>query len=203
MTNTDFILIEKIKKRDAAAFSIFYDRHNTNLLKKILYRINDSTRAEDMLQTLWLRIWEEPEFLRTNENGSAANFLHAYIHYQILDYYKKENKEVQTIDESIIEISDTEYFEILDKNSVEKILKMIEEVVATMPTTDRKIYDLRIKQNCSVSETAQMLNLKEKTVRNRLSVVLGSVRNELEGKYKLSKNTLTVIVCLEIISQAG
>ena len=52
MTNTDFILIEKIKKRDAAAFSIFYDRHNTNLLKKILYRINDSTRAEDMLQTL-------------------------------------------------------------------------------------------------------------------------------------------------------
>ena len=47
------------------------------------------------------------------------------------------------------------------------------------------------------------INLKEKTVRNRLSVVLGSVRNELEGKYKLSKNTLTVIVCLEIISQAG
>ncbi len=86
------------------------------------------------------------------------------------------------------DISDTEYFEILEENEISVLLSMIDEVVSRLPSTEQQVYDMRIRQNMSVNETAEALGISNKTVSNKLSKALGEIREQLAPDYQSSKN---------------
>jgi RNA polymerase sigma-70 factor (ECF subfamily) len=76
---------------------------------------------------------------------------------------------------------------------------MIDAVVSTLPATEQKVYDMRIRKNRSVEETAEALGLTNKTVSNKLSNALGEIREQLNPKYQSSKKFISIMVMIELL----
>ncbi|WP_050021232.1 RNA polymerase sigma factor [Chryseobacterium sp. P1-3] len=100
-----------------------------------------------------------------------------------------------------VEITDTEYFEILEENEISSLLLMIDKVVSQLPSTEQLVYDMRIRKNMSVNETAEALGISNKTVSNKLSKALGEIREQLSPEYKSSKKLISILVLMEILTK--
>ncbi|PWN71061.1 RNA polymerase subunit sigma-70 [Chryseobacterium phosphatilyticum] len=207
MNPTDSILLKKIQSGDRPAFMLLYDRYWNSLYRFVFVRTRDKEITEEILQDLWVKILENTDAIHTDDSGSAKGYLLRHLHYRILDYYNSYKKAPPTvsIDEFDIpneaELSDTDYFEILEENEISSLLSMIDEIVAQLPLTEQQVYDMRIRKNMSVNETAETLGISNKTVSNKLSKTLGEIREKLSPDYKSSKKLVSILVLMEILTQ--
>ena len=68
MTNTDSLLLKKVKASDKKAFKeLFYNFHDT-LFRFVLYKIQDRDIAEDITQETFLRVWKTRYRLEPNKS---------------------------------------------------------------------------------------------------------------------------------------
>ncbi|AYZ36296.1 sigma-70 family RNA polymerase sigma factor [Chryseobacterium indologenes] len=207
MSPTDSILLKKIKSGDRPAFMLLYERYWDSLYRFVFVRTKDKEIAEEVLQDLWIKILENTDSIQTDDSESAKGYLLRHLHYRILDYYNNYKKAPPTlsIDEFDIpnesELTDSEYFEILEENEISDLLSMIDEVVSQLPVTEQQVYDMRIRKNMSVNETAEALRISNKTVSNKLSKALGEIREKLSPDYKSSKKLVSILLLMEILTK--
>jgi RNA polymerase sigma-70 factor (ECF subfamily) len=205
MKLTDHTLLNKIKSGDRPAFMLLYERYWDSLYSFVFGRTRNKEVAEEILQNLWIKILEDTNAIQTDESESAKGYLLRYLHYRIIDFYNssKKNSATISIDASDIpiEITDTEYFEILEENDISALFKMIDEVVSQLSATERKVFDMRIRKNMSVEETAKALGLSSKTVSNKLSKTLGEIREKLNPDYQSSKKLISLLILMEILTK--
>jgi RNA polymerase sigma-70 factor (ECF subfamily) len=203
MKQTDHKLLKKIKTGDRPAFMVLYERYWDDLYRFVFVKTRDKELAEELLQNLWIKVLENTESIQTDENESAKGYFLKHLHFRVIDYFNNHKKELSTISidesETSIDISDTEYFEILEEHEISALFSMIDEVVSKLPITEQKVYDMRIRQNRSVDETAEALGLSNKTVSNKLSKAIGEIREQLNPEYQSSKKFVSVMVLMDIL----
>lgn len=184
---------------------ILYERYWDSLYGFVFGRTRNKEIAEEILQNLWIKILEDTNAIQTDESESAKGYLLRYLHYRIIDFYNssKKNSATVSIDESDIpiEITDTEYFEILEESDISALFEMIDEVVSQLSATEREVFDMRIRKNMSVEDTAKALGLSSKTVSNKLSKTLGEIREKLNPDYQSSKKLISLLVLMEILAK--
>ncbi|AZA86081.1 sigma-70 family RNA polymerase sigma factor [Chryseobacterium shandongense] len=207
MNQTDHILLKKIKTGDRPAFMMLYERYWDDLYRFVFVRTKDKELAEELLQNLWIKILEDAESIQTDGNESAKGYFLKHLHFRVIDYFNNNKKEraIISIDESenSADFTDTEYFEILDAYEIADLFAMIDEVVSTLPATEQKVYDMRIRKNMSVDETAEALGISNKTVSNKLSNALGEIREQLNPKYQSSKKFISIIIMIELLMKSN
>ncbi|KQT22560.1 RNA polymerase subunit sigma-70 [Chryseobacterium sp. Leaf405] len=203
MKQTDHKLLKKIKTGDRPAFMKLYERYWDDLYRFVFVKTRDKELAEELLQNLWIKVLENTESIQTDENESAKGYFLKHLHFRVIDYFNSQKKELSTISidesETSIDITDTEYFEILEEHEISALFSMIDEVVSNLPITEQKVYDMRIRQNKSVDETAEALGLSNKTVSNKLSKAIGEIREQLNPEYQSSKKFVSVMVLMDIL----
>ncbi|AYN01846.1 RNA polymerase sigma factor [Chryseobacterium sp. 3008163] len=205
MNLTDQALLNKIKTGDRTAFMLLYERYWDSLYAFVLGRTKNREIAEEILQNLWIKILEDTDTIQSDESENAKGYLLRHLHYRIIDFYNSSKKDssIISIDESdmLIEITDTEYFEILEENDISALFEMIDTVVSQLPMTEQKVFDMRIRKNMSVDETAEALGISNKTVSNKLSKTLGEIREKLNPDYQSSKKLITLLLLMEILAK--
>lgn len=207
MNPTDYTLLKKIKVGDRPAFMLLYERYWNSLYHFVFIRTKDKEISEELLQNLWIKILENTDTIHTDESESAKGYLLRHLHYRVIDLYNNYKKIPATIsiDEydppAEIEISDTEYFEILEENEISSLLILIDEVVSQLPTTEQRVYDMRIRKEMSVQETAEELGISSKTVSNKLSKALGEIREQLNPEYQSSKKLVSLLMLMEVLTK--
>nr|WP_314499085.1 sigma-70 family RNA polymerase sigma factor [uncultured Chryseobacterium sp.] len=205
MNPTDHTLLEKIKTCDRHAFMLLYEKYWNDLYRFVFIRTKDKEAAEELLQNLWINILENKINVQTDENESAKGYLLRHLHYRIIDYFNRHKKGSLTVSieetDSPADITDTEYFEIIEEHDISDLFAMINEVVSGLPLTEQKIYDMRIRKNMSVDETAEALGISNKTVSNKLSKAIGEIREQLNPEYQSSKKFISIMVLIDFMSQ--
>lgn len=205
MNPTDYTLLKKIKTGDRTAFMTLYERYWDSLYSFVFVRTRDKEVAEELLQNLWVKILENTESIQTDEQETAKGYLLRYLHYRVLDYYNSSKITSSNINiddsEDPIDMTDTEYFEILEESEISALFAMIDQVVSQLSTTEQKVYDMRIRKNMSVNETAEALGISNKTVSNKLSKTLSEIREQLNPEYKSSKKLVALLLFVEMMAQ--
>lgn len=205
MNPTDYTLLKKIKTGDRTAFMTLYERYWDSLYSFVFVRTRDKEVAEELLQNLWVKILENTESIQTDEQETAKGYLLRYLHYRVLDYYNSSKITSSNINiddsEDPIDMTDTEYFEILEESEISALFAMIDQVVSQLSTTEQKVYDMRIRKNMSVNETAEALGISNKTVSNKLSKTLSEIREQLNPEYKSSKKLVALLLFVEMVAQ--
>ncbi|MCW3162742.1 RNA polymerase sigma factor [Chryseobacterium oryctis] len=204
MNQTDHILLKQIKTGNHSAFTILYERYWESLYSFVFTRTRDKEVTEELLQNLWVKVLENTENIQTDIQESAKGYLLRYLHYRIIDYFNSHKKIFDVnIDETedSMDITDTDYFEILEENKISELFAMIDEIVSQLPITEQKVYDLRIRKNMSVNETAEALDISNKTVSNKLSKTLGEIREKMSGEYQSSKKLVPLLILFDIFTK--
>lgn len=85
----DVILMERVcAGRDPRSFSILFDRYAPRILGVIRKFVRDHHESEDVLQTVFLYVWQHAEVYRP-DRGSFEQFLYQVMRSRIKDFFRR------------------------------------------------------------------------------------------------------------------
>lgn len=169
----EYQLFIRIASGDEAAFSEVVYHYSPKLLSFVFSLTKTRHTAEEIIQEVFLRLWQKREILETDNLGGwlhrvAANLAYTYLKREalegrLLSYIKNRPvNQVSEIDQQI------DY-----KESETLIYKALSQ----LPVQQRKVYQMSLQEGMSRKEIAELLNISPHTVKNHQAKALQFIRN--------------------------
>lgn len=161
------------------AYDTLFNRYWEALYRVAFEKTGDEDAAKDMVQHLFIDIWQRRQTL--NIQGSLSQFLFGAIKKQVLQFYRSESIKAQVLQKAVAHMQTivASADELAAYYSLEKVLS---EEVDVMPYNMKQAFLLRC-ENHSVKEIASTLNLAEQTVGNNLTAAMKKLRKRLRTEY--------------------
>ncbi len=173
----DAALVVAIGRWQEDALAEVYRRHGGATFALARRLLNDRQLAEEVLQEVFLRLWNTPERFDP-ERGSLRAYLLAQTHGRAVDLLRSETsrrrREEREARESPSFGDDIER-EVIDLTTSEKV----KEVVAGLPTDERQAIELAYFGGHTYRQVAVMLEAPEGTVKSRIRSGLRRLRKDL------------------------
>ncbi|TCC88355.1 RNA polymerase sigma-70 factor [Pedobacter hiemivivus] len=158
-------LLTKLRNGDELAFAQIYNQYRS---KMYLYAYNlckSSETAEEIVQEVFIRLWQKKEQINTDLNFSA--YLKKITLNHVLNHLKKVAREKSLQDEIfhyIETIRNTTEDNLLEK----ELLKTYDEAIENLPPQKKIIYQMSRNEEMSHDEIAEKLNISKNTVKNHM-----------------------------------
>ena len=152
-----------LKRRDETALSVLFDTYYEKLYLFAEKYIYDSDKAHDIVQDVFLKIWENAE--RLELTSSIQHYLFASVRNGCLNYLKSlqiEDRNNRKYAEAYIESQN------VDMVDDEELLARIRQVLDELPEKCREVCLLRFVEGYKYAEIAARLDMNENTVKAQL-----------------------------------
>lgn len=174
---SDAALVVAIGRWREDALAEVYRRHAGAAYALARRLLNDKDLAEEILQEVFMRLWNVPERFDP-ERGSLRAYLLAQTHGRSVDLLRSETarrrREEREARESTAFGADIER-DVIDLTVSEKV----KEVVAALPVDERRAIELAYFGGHTYRQVAVMLQAPEGTVKSRIRSGLRRLREGL------------------------
>lgn len=179
-TTNDEQLFKQLKADDSNAFEILFKRHYANLCRRVNTMLNDEEAAEDVVQQLFMKIWESRDTMVLPD--SVAAYLFTAARNRALNYIKSRARKSDN------EIPLNNHHDELDHRTEEsmdakELQKALYAAIDSLPEKRREVFVLSRFEGKSYKEIAEMLNISVKTVEAQMGKALSTLR-EFISKYQ-------------------
>jgi len=169
MTNlkkiSDAELTPLVKRGIKQAYQELFERFAPRIFQFSRTYLKNAADSEELVQDVFLKIWEKREKLDSSKNIKAFVFKIAVN--TIYDFIRRKNLEQAFHDFSRSQEGSpapNTWHEVIWN----EMLENLDELVAQMPDQRRRIFKLSRKEGLSSEEIARQLNLSRRTVENQL-----------------------------------
>jgi len=182
---TDNELIQQFQEGNTRAFDALLDRHQERIYNTILFMVKDSYLAEDLIQEIFIKIIDNLQQKKYNEEGKFLPWALRIAHNFCVDHFRKV-KRTPTIKTS----DDQDLFEVINHSDHSADYKMtrkqthqnIQQLVDLLPEEQREIIVLRHYANLSFKEIAIMTNCSINTALGRMRYGLINLRKMMNER---------------------
>ncbi len=181
-TQSDEELVDRINAGEDRAFMEVYKRYRGVLYTFACRIADDEGQAEDLVQEVFLSLWEHRSSLRLQ--GSLSAYLYSAVRYRFFDWVDKRRVR-QDYAQGFGRWLDREPIPADSGLLVAELQALVEEGLSRLPANMRRIFELSHQDQLSNHEIAELIGLSEKTVRNNLSGAMKALRRRL-GPYRFS-----------------
>lgn len=178
--NDNKVLIECLKNGDEKAYAYLMDNYHHQLCVYANSLIKNRYSAEDIVQNVFIRVWELR--IRLNPNFSIKSFLYKSVYNEFIDLYRKN--------QSLIPIEKI-YFNALnsvvkedDSEAFDRIINVLNKEIQNLPPKCKNIFILSKKEGLTNIEIAEHLEISIKTVETQITKAFSILRSTLEDKIK-------------------
>lgn len=162
---SDLELVPLIQKGIKVAYQELYERYAPRIYQFALSYLRNELDSEELVQDVFLKIWEKREKLDSTKN--IKSFIFKIAVNSIYDLIRRRNIEHAFHDFTQAQEnqqSDTTWHTVI----WEEMLMNLDELVKQMPEQCRKIFRMSREKGLSNDEIARELNLSKRTVENQL-----------------------------------
>ena len=138
--------------------------------------VQDTAVAEDVVQTLFLRLWERAEDLEIT--GSLQGYLYRSVYNECLNHLK-HNKVKATHVRYVQRQGDVRSDQPLDAVHQQQLEERLSEALKTLPEGCRTVFQLSRFESLKYQEIAERLGISIKTVENQMGKALRLLRLQL------------------------
>lgn len=174
---SDAQLVIAVSRFDQAALAELYRRHASPLYGLARRLLVDRTLAEEVVQEVFLRLWDRPERYDP-ERGSLRSFLLAQCHGRAVDLLRSEiarrSREERDADGNRASGPDVE-LEVLDMT----IATQVRAALAVLTPPEKDAIELAYLGGHTYRQVADMLGEPEGTVKSRIRSGLRKMRHQL------------------------
>lgn len=167
-----------VKESQHEAFSELYHRYNQLLLLYAHKKLQDKGAAQDIIQDVFVAIWENREQLQIND--SVKGYLYQAVRNKALNVFARQKVSDKYL-ESLGNFLDRSPGETDYHIREQDILQTIGQEIALMPPQMRLVFELSRYHYLSHREIAAKLGISEDTVRKHIQRSL----KRLKGKFGL------------------
>jgi len=178
----DYLAVNDLKNGDLKAFDDLFDKYSPRLYNFSLKYLKSVEEAEEIVQEVFMYIWDKREGLKPESSFNAYIFTIAYN--IIKKYFIKKARENAFKDDLI-------YALLQEENRLDQIidykllLEKVEKLVEALPTRRKEIFIKRKYEGLSVKQIAAQMGISPNTVENQLASAQKSLLDEFK-KEKLA-----------------
>ncbi|MBX2948028.1 MAG: sigma-70 family RNA polymerase sigma factor [Crocinitomicaceae bacterium] len=171
-------LLLRLRSGDHTAFEKLYHLYSCQLLAKLDKKVNYSSDSEDILQDLFIKIWERRR--QIDPDKPFAGYLYRIGERMVVDHYRKIARtnsmysEVQHDQTEVI--SPTE-----DMIAASETQRLLQQAVAQLPPQQQRAFSLCKLEGKSHKEAAEIMEINQETVHAHLTKAVKSVRSYFRG----------------------
>jgi RNA polymerase sigma-70 factor (ECF subfamily) len=176
---SDAVLVVAISRYRQDALAEAYRRHAGAVFALARRLLADAALAEEIVQEVFLRIWNSPEKFDP-ERGSLRSYLLAQCHGRSVDLLRSETARRIREERDARRTAEAGYdieHEVVDLSVAERI----KDALTTLPDGERHAIALAYFGGHTYREVAELLDEPEGTVKSRIRSGLKRMRSELVG----------------------
>lgn len=166
-------------KLDHAGFKQLFEKHYRALTVFALDYVHDHNTAKDIVQNVFLRLWESRERYVIKKSSKA--YLYQSVKNACINHKQSKHSRMVFTDDIPMQVMEDD---VLARMIAIEKLDAVLQAIESLPPQCRDIFKLsRIKQ-LRHAEIAEKLHISEKTVENQIGIALKKLSGYLKVFYK-------------------
>lgn len=148
-------------------FTLTYNQYKRQLFNYTLKMVNDRLTCEDIIQNVFLKLFENLKRIRNS--GSVQYWLFSTARNEVYSYYRRKKIRLDQFgaeDSDDLEIDSGERL-ILDFE-VNELRELVNKELNRMPIEQREVFILKEYGGLSYKEIADVMNIDDELVKSRL-----------------------------------
>ncbi|TYR36477.1 RNA polymerase sigma-70 factor [Sphingobacterium phlebotomi] len=170
-------ILNKLAAGDQRAFTVIFDSYY-QLLGAYIYKITESKEAaEEIVQEVFIKIWEKREIL--GEIDSFKAYLFILSKNKTVDYLRAiAKKRVQQL--AVLQQMKEESYTMDSVSPLEEYNLIIEKAVSKLPPQQQKVYHLSRYEKLKYEEIALHMGISKETVKKHMKLALAFLKQQVK-----------------------
>jgi RNA polymerase sigma-70 factor, ECF subfamily len=183
VNSADRILLRKISQRNTNALSDFYDLHSRYLYTIIYYILKDESESEDLLQEVFLQIWDKIDSY-DESLGNPLAWITRMTRNKAIDRLRSKsfkNRSSEIDIEKVFDLSndpDTSNPDNISNRTQEQ--SEITDALKTLNKNQRELIEFAYFRGYSQAELAEYFGIPLGTVKTRMRSAMITLRDKLK-----------------------
>ncbi|MBP5557579.1 MAG: sigma-70 family RNA polymerase sigma factor [Bacteroidales bacterium] len=186
---SDNELISLYVNGDESALKILIQRHEKRVFSYILLSVKNRELAEDIFQDTFIKVINTLRSGNYHEEGKFVQWVMRIANNLKIDYFRKMQRMPAFESNGEFDIFDIIYGtdpSIEQKMITEQLYAEVAEMVKYLPDEQREVLEMRIYQDISFKDIAEMTNVSINTALGRMRYALINLRKILKEKNVLA-----------------
>lgn len=170
MISTVPIDVSRLINGDERVFKSLFDTSYVEMVERAVYYTDDLAVAEDIVQEVFVRLWEKREELTGIDNlqgylfFSVKNKCINYLeHQQVVDKYKQHCLKQELFDE---------------EHDAEALIDDVRKLLEKLPEKRRRVLEMSVLDSKSYAEISIALDISVNTVKDHIKKAYAFLREE-------------------------
>ncbi len=169
------------KSLDKPLFEQLFKNHFVHLCNFAFQYINDTESARDIVQKVFVNLWESRE--KINAENSITSYLFTAVKSRCLNHIRDQKKYRSRVLD--VEIDSFEIAVEDDDFTLKELKDKIKAALDELPEKCRLVFEMSRYQGKKYKEIAEELEISQKTVEAHMSKALKSLRANLNDYFYL------------------
>jgi RNA polymerase sigma-70 factor (family 1) len=171
-------LVSSLRQGDAEAFNKLFQKYSNRIYGFSLRYLKSEPDAEELVQNVFIKIWENRKTLK--KDASFKSYLFTIAYNDILKFFRSKSYHQAYVREAIAVAN-------IEDNSAERIdyasvLGEVDKLIEQLPERRRIIFIKSRQEGKSSKEIAAELDISPGTVDNNISEALKFLRKNLKSE---------------------
>ncbi len=176
--NNEKDLLRRVAEGDETAFRSLYDHYRKKIYALGLFLTRSESSAEELVQDVFLKIWEKREYLREIDYFNA--WLRTVARNTAINYLRTKAMEKLELRRLPVSENDNRFTE--NAAADREYSALLQTAVGQLPLQQRKVYVLHRQQGLCHEAVAEKLDISVLTSKKYMKLALRSIRNFLERR---------------------
>lgn len=166
-------LLTLLKTGDKTAFTHIYNRYSKKLFLNIYGLVKIQEVAEEMLQEIFVLIWEKREIITIHQSFNA--YLFRIAENKVTDFFRKLKRD-KILFERVKEISSSVYTHIEETILSNESSSVFRKAIESLPPQRRQVFYLCKMEGRSYNEVSSLLGISTSTINDHIVKATRAVR---------------------------
>lgn len=172
------ILIENLKKGNEDSFVYLMNTYHDKLCVYARGLTKDHYTAQDIVQNVFLRVWEQRKKLNSSLN--LNNFLYKSIYNEFIDHYRKI-KLLTPLEEEHIKQLNTIVSE-QKASEIDRLVELVKQEIENLPPKCKSVFTMGKLEGLTYVEIAEHQQVSIRTVEMHMSRAFEIIRKKIGDK---------------------
>lgn len=185
-------LLKGFSKGDRVAFRVIFELMEPRLHGFVFSYTKSDYIAEEIVQEIFIKIWERREEIKLS--GSFSAFLYTMARNRTLNYLRNASQRAAIRDELWKNVS------LLQEDTEAEVIfseyrEIVDDIIDHLPRKKRSIYIMSREEGKTNAEIADILGISPKTVKNHLWKTFETIKVQLRPHLE---NTIKFLFLLSL-----
>jgi RNA polymerase sigma-70 factor (ECF subfamily) len=177
--NLTYELLTRLKNGDMLAFDRVYELYSHKLFSFVFKILKNEAEADDIVQEVFVKIWESRHKLEDNKLLNSYIFTIAYNNS--IDLIRKRINSTKYLEHLKNSASINVSPNIVSQIEFNELNNQAENLISNLPERQKQVYLLHREEGLTYPEIAKKLGISKNTVENHMAKALKYLRQNMDN----------------------